>query len=481
MRPSRSAVPPAVWEIRHSLRQPPRKNFELTHARALPLPLAVDLHTAIGKLTCIYVGHGHSKTTFLIEGHSRVLKLTAASDQEPDVSQTLAHRCRAVVPDAKICPDIYEVQANVREYDGGGKLCGQWFAWTAEYTIPLHTYLRMPPAALNNLQRPNPEDCVKAALLAQVQAAQQGLLLSDNNLNNFGVASGCVVILDLGSRTLVEPGQISKSELNKKAILGWWRKLATQCERREDFERVREIWQNLVSLKDAATRLSYASLPNHDTVFLTGTASSVVPPAHAITEAPRMSKLFEQDEEAMNWFVEEFLFDNLSFFRLHTDGTVEALEKEETQPVVLRLEALLQVTERKREPYVTAAGNCMYVLRDDEFAELQRNWKNDYSSWMNQRSQADWFQLRSGNDRQQFERKRFRTFLHHMVGNYDFVRLCLYAPLTPQTFVFFWKFYGPTSNPDFTKEQIFEQVLNEVRRYYEAPILHKKMRGLRRS
>ena len=124
-RSSSSAVPLAVWEITHSLRQPPRENFEVTHERALPLPFAVDLHTATGKLACIYIGHGHSKTTFLIEGHSRVLKLTAASDQEPDVSQTLAQRCRTVAPDAKICPDIYEVQANVREYDGGGKLCGQ--------------------------------------------------------------------------------------------------------------------------------------------------------------------------------------------------------------------------------------------------------------------------------------------------------------------------------------------------------------------
>ena len=471
MRRFGSAVPPAVWKITHASPQPPVEHFELTHERTLPLPLAVNLHTATGVFACTYAGHGHCKTTFRIERHSKVLKLTPAFDQEPDVSQRLAERCRTVDPNAKICPDIYEVQANVREYDVGGKLRGQWFAWTAEYTIPLHKYLRMPPAALNNLQRANPEDCIKAALLTQIRAAQQGLMLSDNNLNNFGVACGRVVILDLGSRTLVEPGKITKSQMNKTAILGWWKKLATQCERPEDFQRVKRIWQDHMSFEEVAAGLSHASLPNHEASLPNhGTASSVVQPARAITEAPHVSSLFEQDEEAINWFAEQFLFGTLCNFRLHTDGRAQALENEEHQAVDLRLEAFLRVTQRKRQPYVTATANTMHVLRDEEFQELYRNWQDDYSSWMNQRAQDKWFELRSGNARQQFERTRFRTFLHQMVGSFDFVRLCLYAPLTSQTFAFFRKFYGSKSNPGFNKAQDFARMLNDVRNYYGLPL-----------
>ena len=73
--------------------------------------------------------------------------------------------------------------------------------------------------------------CLKLALYKQVIAAQQGSLLSDNNLFNFGVIDGTVVIIDIGSRPL-QTHAISKSTVNK-AFKGWWSKLQWQCSSEE--------------------------------------------------------------------------------------------------------------------------------------------------------------------------------------------------------------------------------------------------------
>ena len=53
--------------------------------------------------------------------------------------------------------------------------------------------------------------CLKIALYKHVIAAQHGLLLSDNNLFNFGVVDNTVVIIDIGSRCL-QPQAIPKSK-----------------------------------------------------------------------------------------------------------------------------------------------------------------------------------------------------------------------------------------------------------------------------
>ena len=70
--------------------------------------------------------------------------------------------------------------------------------------------------------------CLKIVLCKQVIAAQHGLLLSDNNLFNFGVVDNTVVIIDIGSRCL-QPQAIPKSTMNTGAIQKWWQKLALQC------------------------------------------------------------------------------------------------------------------------------------------------------------------------------------------------------------------------------------------------------------
>ena len=67
--------------------------------------------------------------------------------------------------------------------------------------------------------------CIKLALYKQLIAAQNGLLLSDNNLFNLGVLDDTVVIIDRGSRSRqtrpISKGAMTHMAINKK----WWQKL----------------------------------------------------------------------------------------------------------------------------------------------------------------------------------------------------------------------------------------------------------------
>ena len=455
LRTSSSTAQPAVWTIRHCRQQPPESNFELTHERALPLPLAIELQTEHGTFPCIYAGHGHSKITFAFKADRacKVLKITAMEDQEPFVCITLSERCRLADPALKLCPAIYEVEHCVKEYDASGNLRGEWFAWTAEYTIPLNKYMRWTVQ-----DDSSQENCIRGALFTQVKGAQQGLLPSDNNLNNFGVSNGSVVILDIGSRSLKEPGQISKSELNHTAIIGWWKKLQKQCQNPRHYTHVRQLWQSPgYDLKSIAADLRHAPLPDFEGTNLTAAASSVVQPAYAITEAPHVWWLCEHDMENIEWFTNEYLFKTgmLCNFRLFTTGRVEPLEQCEQQPVDIRLEALFQLTHRKRAPYVERTGDSHYVLSDEEMRMLVHNWQEDYGSWMTQESIDRW----NPNTGQRLH-NRFRAFLHQMVGCTDFVRFCLYAPLNPHTFRIFCDNF---SNHTLSKVQKFDYSIQTVR------------------
>ena len=49
------------WTITPCEVQPPAANFELTHTRKLPLPLAVDVVFSDKAHRCLYTGHGQSK------------------------------------------------------------------------------------------------------------------------------------------------------------------------------------------------------------------------------------------------------------------------------------------------------------------------------------------------------------------------------------------------------------------------------------
>ena len=209
--------PKKMWAIRPSFPAKASTEFELTHNRSVPLPFAINLVMCGETHACLYIGHGQSKVVYRVTDKLLVLKLTATKDQEPYVCKQLSLDCRAAQPAVKICPTIYAI-GRCEVQDQWGTFRAEWFAWLAEYAIPLDKYMQ----GLNV----DGEGCLKTALYKQVVAAQHGFLLSDNNLSNLGVVDNTVVIIDTGSRKMQEHA-ISKGTLNADAIHGWWKKLAS--------------------------------------------------------------------------------------------------------------------------------------------------------------------------------------------------------------------------------------------------------------
>ena len=205
--------PSRKWTFRPSSRPNTVTNFEPTHTRPMPLPYEIDLMFCGEPHACVYLGHGQSKVVYRIRNTSLVLKLTKKYDQEPEVCQQLSHECRDAGFATKICPTIYVVGA-CEEETLEGEYQDEWFGWIAEYAIPLDKYI----------QGPNVDvlACIKRALYTQIVAAQNGLLLSDNNLFNLGALDDTVVIIDTGSRAK-KSHPISKGTMTQKAIHKWWK------------------------------------------------------------------------------------------------------------------------------------------------------------------------------------------------------------------------------------------------------------------
>ena len=210
--------PKKKWIIRPSRLGPPSVPLERTHKRRVPLPLAIDFMMCGETHACLYIGHGQSKVVYrVLHRQSKVvLKLAAKNNEEPDVCTQLSMNCRAAQPAIKICPTIYAIGL-CEEQDEWGTCKAEWYAWLAEYAIPVDKYMQ----GLNA----DCEGCLKMALYKQVVAAQQGFLLSDNNLSNLGVVDNTVVIIDTGSRKMQEDA-ISKGTMNDAAIHNWWKKVA---------------------------------------------------------------------------------------------------------------------------------------------------------------------------------------------------------------------------------------------------------------
>ena len=242
--PVNELAPEQIWTIKPSHHQPPSTEFELTNTRPMRLPFAIDLVIG-GKIhACLYIGHGQSKVVYRVTDEATVLKLTATKNHEPHVCQQLSFYCSAAKPALKICPTIYTI-GRCQEQDQGGRSIGEWFAWLAEYATPLDKYMQR-----RSVDR---KACLKIALYKQVIAAQHGLLLSDNNLFNFGVVDNTVVIIDIGSRCL-QPHAIPKSTMNTTAIKKWWHRLVRQC-RPGEHEECCAIWQRSTSLDEVAQQL----------------------------------------------------------------------------------------------------------------------------------------------------------------------------------------------------------------------------------
>ena len=254
------------WEIRPCAEQPERSSIETTNEGPVPLPFAIELDTGCSEVMCCrYIGHGASKVTFILQHRAEVLKVSKVADTEPQVCNALRLRSEGEA----LCPAVLQSSRCV-EFDALGMEKREWLAWITEYTPALNQVLQLP-----EIDR---RACMMSALYVQVRAAQLGLLLSDNNLFNFGVALDfggvakptgsftlvtdkrvwreklaqqrcCVVILDTGSRTLEEPGAIDWHEQNKRCMTGWWYNLKWQAVDPSDYEEVKRVWHATKSIK----------------------------------------------------------------------------------------------------------------------------------------------------------------------------------------------------------------------------------------
>jgi hypothetical protein len=373
----------------------------------MPLPFAIDVEIDGKTQACRYCGHGQSKVVYtLTDEPTRVLKLTAQPDLEPHLALELARDSSAVQPAVKICPTIYAI-GRCEEQDLWGKPKRNWCAWLAQYAIPLDKYL----------QRRNVDckACLEIALYKQVIAAQHGVLLSDNNLFNFGVVEDTVVIIDVGSRPRQKEA-IPKSTMNSKAMKGWFRKLAWHGKRTAS-DGCRATWSSCGSLEEVAQLLCNTRL--------CPLSNSVEQPVPSITQAPSVWALLEEDPEnhgIIQWLLDYLLWgDKLMALKLLQTGETIPLEEEEVQPPHIRLETLIKVTEQRRSKYIKNPND---ILPEHTLKILHDEWKDDYKAWMNRSSQARWNSTHP-RKRHEYQRTRFRTFLFQMCGSYDLVMFWL--------------------------------------------------------
>ena len=436
------AIP--IWTIRPSHEQPLSMEFELTHMRPVPLPFAIDLVIEGKRYACMYCGHGQSKVVYRVLTATTtkwVLKLTARMDTEPYVCQKLSAVCGAAQPASKICPAIHGIGRCLEQDECGTPKC-KWFGWLADYVTPLDRYIQDPTA--------DREACFKMALYQQVRAAQQGLLLSDNNLMNFGVKGDTVVIIDTGKEPLRRHA-ISKSDMNTGAIQGWWKMLEWRGSTSVEAARCRAVWRQCCSLEEVARRLCDTRLPP----LSTGSAlRGVEQPAAAITQAPSVWELLEEqwqladDDEAtddVSWLVAEFMFGNLAQLKLLRTGETVPLERQtealKWETPSNRLQTVVQLTQQRRSRWVESPDE---ILSEENLKGLLAEWKDDWESWMCPSSQLEWHKTEYSK-RRTFERSRFRTFLFKMLGSYDLVIFWLRVPASGHSLHIFRKHFEMTA------------------------------------
>ena len=197
-------------------------------------------------------------------------------------------------------------------------------------------------------------------------------------------------------------------------IKGWWRKLGWQCKSGE-LEECRAIWQDNTILDEVAQQLCTTRLQNPRIEII----RSVEQPAEAITQAPSVWALLDQPpaNDALQWLLEKYLWGSLSSLKLLQTGETVPLEQDEEQPSHIRLQTLIKLTEQKRSKWIQNSND---ILPDDTFKLLYGEWKADYTSWMNQKAQDEWWSV-EWNKRREWTRVRFRNFLFKICGCYHLV------------------------------------------------------------
>ena len=213
------------------------------------------------------------------------------------------------------------------------------------------------------------------------------------------------------------------------AIRRWWYKLKWQCKHGE-LEECRAFWQRYECLHQVAQHLCTTRLRSPRNKIIRG----VEQPAKAITQAPAVWALLDQPStneafeeppanDALKWLLETCLFDSLASLKLLQTGKTVPLEQDEEQPAHIRLQTLINLTEKKRSNWIV---NTDDILPDATFKVLYDNWKDDYESWMNESAQNQWWSVPK-KKRHDWTRSRFRNFLFKIVGSYELVVFWLYV------------------------------------------------------
>ena len=300
----------------------------------------------------------------------------------------------------------------------------EWFAWLAEKTIPLDKYMITLEAAKLYEER---KSCLKLALYKLVKAAMHGMMISDNNLFNFGVINNTVVIIDAGSRRL-QSTAILKGTLNDKSIRRWWSKLGPQC-RPDELEEIQEIWTNAWNLTDASEKLKRTLQPLRllqQPVEVTHMLDvwSLIAPATNTDSDPQEDETAEASD-ALEWLCSNCFHKKLAQCKLLVTGKLSSLcQYEEKQLPHIRLQTVLMITQEKRKPWIQ---NLEDVLPGEKVGQIISAWRDDYQSCMHADNQEQLRLLTDQQERHHKLRGRFRTFLFQMCGCYDLIIFFLHV------------------------------------------------------
>ncbi len=140
------------------------------------------------------------------------MKLCKAKDPEPELFASFSG--------TGIYPKTHATNV-CSEYDSIGDFVLQWHAWVTDYASPLDQYLSEP-----FLPDGASKACVVGAARCMLHAASHGHYMSDNAMFNFGKLLDEIVIIDAGSRPLVQ-NLMSKLEFNKISMGQFWKKFSS--------------------------------------------------------------------------------------------------------------------------------------------------------------------------------------------------------------------------------------------------------------
>ena len=165
---------------------------------------------------------------------------------------------------------------------------------------------------------------------------------------------------------------------------------------------------------------------------------------HPNPMCPHAASLLDSvSEESLDWLQYNFLWGNVSKYSLSVDGTIAFNEGNEVSSPLLKLELLIRTTHDRRA--TVCADAHVNVLSEDDLDLLLKAWKNDYWLWMHP-SNIDESWNDTGNQWQQRCRKAFRTFIFHIIGNYEMVIFFLTAPFTSDNLDLFRRCWEQSSS-----------------------------------